>query len=465
MNARTERPAGDAARGTPGGGRFHDPPEADWLSCEEALARILAGARPMPATSVPASEALGRSVAETIRARATLPAWRNSAMDGFAVRSGDLPEGAGGAVRLPVAGRSYPGEVPLQGIPPGAAVRVMTGGPVPEGFDTVIRVEHTDGEAEPGLVVVGRTDDLGRHVRAAGRDMRRGRETVPAGTPVHSGSLPVVLASGRDPVSVHRRPRVGVLSSGDELVGMDRFDEVAAGRAIPDTNLAMIMAAVAESGSVPVDLGVAADDPAALRARLEAVGGVDALVTTGGASMGERDLLKRIMLDLGFRLDFWRARVRPGSPLSFGHLPRGGDLLPVFGLPGNPASAFVTFHVFVAPYLRARLGSARPRGITVVARTKEPLSSPPRLTHFLRVRLSEAEWGGRLDAERPGQARSESAHPAEPQRGLRCSLTGPQGSGLVRSLRDADGLAVVAEGVGHVEAGDPVPVLLLPGRC
>ena len=367
-------------------------------------------------------------------------------MDGFAVRSGDLDADKAGTIRLPVAGESYPGAVPLVGVPAGAAVRVMTGGSIPDGFDSVIRVEHTDGEAEPGFVVIHRTDDVGKHVRAAGKDMRAGSETVPAGAVVHSGSLPVLLASGCDPVPVYRRPRVGVLSSGDELVGMDRFDLVAAGRGVPDTNRAMMAAAVVEAGAVPVDLGVVADTPDALLEKLNSVGEVDALVTTGGASMGEKDLLKSVLLRLGFRLDFWRARVRPGSPLSFGHLPREGTPLPVFGLPGNPASAFVTFHVFVAPYLRARLGSSRPRGTTVEARTDTALISPPGLTHFFRVRLSDQTQG-----ERPGA-------------GLRCSLTGPQGSGLVRSLRNADGLAVVPEGVARVEVGEPVSVLLLPGR-
>ena len=442
-------------------------PKADWLSCDEALARILAHARPMSATSVAASRALGRTVAETIRARATLPAWRNSAMDGFAVRSGDI-EGFGdgladGTLRLPVAGESYPGAIPLAGVPAGAAVRVMTGGSVPEGFDSVIRVEHTDGEAESGFVVILRTDDLGKHIRAAGKDMRVGAETVPAGTVVHSGSLPVLLASGCDPVPVYRRPRVGVLSSGDELVGMDRFDRVAAGRGVPDTNRAMMAAGVVEAGAVPVDLGVVADSSGALLEKLESVGEVDVLVTTGGASMGDKDLLKRVLLRLGFQLDFWRARVRPGSPLSFGHLPRDGIPLPVFGLPGNPASAFVTFHVFVAPYLRARLGSLRPRGMTVEARTDTALSSPAGLTHFYRVRLSddagEKPSGDGTVPEAPGDAGAFTGGV-----GLRCSLTGPQGSGLVRSLRDADGLAVVPEGVSRVEEGDPVTVMLLPGR-
>ncbi|MDE2876165.1 MAG: molybdopterin molybdotransferase MoeA [Gemmatimonadota bacterium] len=431
--------------------------EADWLSCDEALARILAHARPMAATSVAVSRALGRCVSEPVRARATLPAWRNSAMDGFAVRSGDLEGFRDGAMRLPVAGESYPGAVPLAGVPEGAAVRVMTGGPVPDGFDSVIRVEHTDGEVEPGVVVIRRSDDVGKHIRAAGKDMRAGDVTVSAGTVVHSGSLPVLLASGCDPVAVYRRPRVGVLSSGDELVGIDRFDRVAAGRGVPDTNRAMMAAAVVEAGAVPVDLGVAADSPGALLEKLDSVGDIDVLVTTGGASMGDRDLLKRVLLRLGFELEFWRARVRPGSPVSFGHLPGEGTSLPVFGLPGNPASAFVTFHVLVAPYLRARLGSSRPRGTTVEARTDTALSSPAGVTQFYRVRLS-----GNVGEEASGEAAA--PEPAGRPGVLRCSLTGPQGSGLVRSLRDADGLAVVPEGVARVEQGEPVSVMLLPGR-
>ncbi len=437
--------------------------EADWLSCDDALARILARARPMPGTLVAASRALGRSVSEPVRARATLPAWRNSAMDGFAVRSGDLDGFGDGSVRLPVAGESYPGAIPPAGVPAGAAVRVMTGGPVPDGFDSVIRIEHTDGEAEPGFVVIRRADDVGKHVRAAGKDMRAGGETVPAGAVVHSGSLPVLLASGRDPVPVYRRPRVGVLSSGDELVGTEEFERVVAGRGVPDTNRAMVAAAVVEAGAVPVDLGVVADRPEALVERIGAAGEVDALVTTGGASMGDKDLLKGVLLSLGLRLDFWRVRVRPGSPLSFGRLPRGGTSLPVFGLPGNPASAFVTFHVFVAPHLRARLGSSRPLGTTVVARTDAALSSPPGLTHFYRVRLSgdACVWASG-EAAAPGAAGDRGTFAGGG--GLRCSLTGPQGSGLVRSLRDADGLAVVPEGVARVEAGDPVAVMLLPGR-
>ena len=432
-----------------------EPLEADWLSYEEALARVLADARPMPTATRSPSHAIGRSLAAPVVARATLPSWPNSAMDGFAVRSGTLAgRHAAGGIRLPVAGHAYPGSVPLEDVPAGAAVRIMTGGPLPAGFDSVIRVEHTDGEASPGFVIIRRTDDLGKHVRSPGKDMLRGEETVPAGAVVHSGSLPVIMASGADRLAVFRRPRVGVLSSGDELVGRDRFDLVVQGRGVPDTNRGMIAAAVAEAGGVPVDLGVAPDEPGALRAALESVEGVDVLVSTGGASMGEKDLLKRILLGLSFRLDFWRARVRPGSPLSFGHLRRGAGMLPVFGLPGNPASAFVTFHVFVAPYLRAMLGSRRPAGRVITAVTRTALGSPPRFTQFYRVKLS-----GPANA-----SSSREVAPPVPTAPVRCALTGPQGSGLVRSLRDAEGLAVVAEGTARIEAGQPVSVILLPGR-
>lgn len=429
--------------------------EADWLSYGEALARVLADARPTPAAAISPARAVGRHLAAPVAARATLPSWPNSAMDGFAVRSEEVAgRPAGGGIRLPVAGVSRPGSIPLEGVPAGEAVRIMTGGPVPAGFDSVIRVEHTDGEASPGFVVIHRTDDVGRHVRSPGKDMERGDETVPAGTVVHSGTLAVILASGVDRLAVFRRPRVGVLSSGDELVGQDHFELVIEGKGVPDTNRGMIAAAVAETGGVPVDLGVAPDDPRALRAALASVQGVDVLVSTGGASMGEKDLLKRILLGLEFRLDFWRARVRPGSPFSFGHLRRGRDDLPVFGLPGNPASAFVTFHVFVAPYLRAMLGSRRPAGTVITALTETALVSPPRLTQFYRVRLSGP-------ATEPSPWNAALTGPARP---VRCTLTGPQGSGLVRSLRNAEGLAVLPEGTARIEAGEPVSVMLLPGR-
>lgn len=441
---------------------------ADWLPYEEALRRILAEAVPTPAESVAVDQALGRRLGRDAVARATLPAWDNSAMDGFAVRSADVeeaaraqeagagtrrssaagaeaagPEAESAGIRLPVAGRAYPGDPPLQDVAPGSAVRIMTGAPLPAGFDSVVRVEHTDGEAQEGVVVLRRTDDLGRHVRKAGRDMTAGAEAAPAGAIVRSGSLAVLLACGETEVSVRRRPRVGVLSSGSELAGPDRFDEVAGGRAVPDTNRGMIAAAVAEAGGAPVDLGIAPDDADAVRRRLRRLGETDALVITGGASMGEKDLVKRALVPAGLQLRFWRARIRPGSPVSFGLLPRrGGERdVPVFGLPGNPASAFVTFHVLVAPFLRAVLGAPEPGGTFAMAVAGDELPGSAGTTQFLRVRLDRGIGG-----DMP-----------------RCRLCGPQGSGLVRSLRDADALAVLPEDTEWIERGEHVRLMLLAG--
>lgn len=414
---------------------------ADWLSYQEALGCVLEGAGPTPAEQAATNEVLGRSLAEPVRASATLPAWNNSAMDGFAVRSNDLPNPAPPNLRLPVAAVAYPGSVPLDDVPAGFAVRITTGAPLPVGFDSVIRVEHTDGEAEPGFVAVHRIDDLGRHVRAAGQDLQAGREAVPAGSVVHSGSLALLLACGRTEVAVRRRPRVGVLSSGSELAGPSRFRQVAQGRAVPDSNRGMIAAGVAEAGGKAVDLGVVADDATAIGKKIERLDELDVLVVTGGASMGERDLVKSVLARHGFELRFWRARVRPGSPVSFGFLPRAGRRVPVFGLPGNPASAFVAFHVLAVPYLRALLGVLDPRGVFAAATAGEDLTGPRGATQFLRVRLDRG-----LASDGPC-----------------CWLAGPQGSGLVRSLRDADGLAVVPEDVGRVARGEHVRVMLLPG--
>lgn len=430
--------------------------DADWLSYDDALTFVLKQARsaaPLPVREVPLAQTLGRSLAEPVLARATLPAWANSAMDGFAVRRAEVEKrmNAGSAnalLRLPVAGQAYPGSTPLRGVADDVAVRIMTGGPLPEGFDSVIRVEHTDGEAIPDWVTIHCTDDLGKHVRRPGQDMKKGDEIAPPGTVVHSGSLAVLLASGLAVAKVFRRPRVGVLSSGDELVDISDFSRVECGEGIPDSNRQMIAAAVAELGGLPVDLGVAGDSPEALDRCLAVAGQsdkIDLLVTTGGASMGERDLIKRVLLKRGLILGFWRACIRPGSPVSFGYLPQPTGDLPTFGLPGNPASAFVTFHTLVGPYLRARIRSSRPTGAIVLAHSADELLSPEKMTQFYRVRFTLLA------------ATSASARPQ-----VGCALTGPQGSGLVSSLRDADGLAVVPEGVSRIGTGEPVQVIVLP---
>jgi molybdopterin molybdotransferase len=261
---------------------------------------------------------------------------------------------------------------------------------------------------------------------------------VERGTRVTPGWTAVLAAAGCAGVDAHPPPRVAVLACGDELRAAGDLADVRAGRAIPESNGPMIAAAVRAAGGIPVRLGIARDDPTDLRQRISGARGCDLLVTLGGASMGEADLLKRVLLEDGLELDFWRVRMRPGSPVSFGHLPRPGESpLPTLGLPGNPASAFVTFQVLARPFLRRLAGDPRPHRQVVSARAGEAITAAPGLCHLFRVTVD--------------------ASPGAP--GVR--LAGPQGSGLVSGLGPAQGLAVVPEGVERVAEGDPLDVILL----
>jgi molybdopterin molybdotransferase len=413
---------------------------ADWLPLDEAVARLLGSVTPLPAVSLPLGDALGLVLARAVVAEATLPPFDNSAMDGYAVRAADVSGASDGSpVRLSVVGAVRAGDRPSAGVAPGQAVRIMTGAPIPPGADSVVRVEDTDAEAaRDGTVAVRSPRDAGRNVRPGGQDFRAGAAVVEAGTRVTPGWTAVIAAAGAGAVHVHPRPRVAVLACGDELRAAGDLADVRAGRAIPESNGPMIGAAIRAAGGVPVLLGIARDEPGDLRRHVERARGCDVLITLGGASMGEADLLKRVLLEDGLELDFWRVRMRPGSPASFGRLPRpGGPPLPTLGLPGNPASAFVTFQVLARPLLRRLGGDPSPHRRVVCARAAEPIASTPDLCHLFRVTL---ETTSTLPEAR---------------------LAGLQGSGLVSSLGPAQGLAVVPEGVHGVAAGDELDVILL----
>jgi len=409
---------------------------ADWLSVAEAQRRILDRAAPLPGEWVPLPTALGRALAEDVKATATLPPWDNAAMDGYAVRGEDLRQASPDVpVTLRVAGSLRAGGRPDVTVEPGQAVRIMTGAPVPRGADTVVRVEDTDGEAEPGLVRILRDRDAGRHVRPGGQDMKPGDVVLVQGASVHPGTVAVLAALGRDRAFVHRAPRVALVTTGDELRGADRYDEVLAGAGVPESNGPMLAAAVVAAGGVPMLSGIVPDDETSLRAAVAAAADADILVTVGGASMGEADLVKRVLEREGFEQDFWRVTMRPGSPFGFGWLPRGAARQPVFGLPGNPASAFVTFEIFVRPFLRALAGHKAIHRLRVRGKAAQELRGGKR-TLFLRVTLDAG-------------ATPPLVHGA-----------GPQGSGLVRGLGAAQGLAVVPA-MAILAPGDHVEVILL----
>jgi molybdopterin molybdotransferase len=407
-------------------------PVPDWLSVDDALDRVLLTCSPVHEERVAISKARGRALASDIQSRVDHPPWNNSAMDGFAVRSEDVAGASEESpVVLPVVDDVPAGGFPEGDLAPGTAVRVMTGAPVPEGATGVIRIEHTDGSRD-GRVLIRADSDARRNIRLSGEDLRRGNTILKAGTEVTPAVVGSLAAMGWPDVPVRRRPRVGVLSNGDELADFDDLDDVLAGRRIMNSNEHGLAALVSATGAEPVRLGIARDDRADVRRRIETAGEIDALITSAGVSVGDHDHVKEALDSLGMEHGFWRVRMRPGSPITFGVL----DGRPVFGLPGNPVSVMVTYHVFVEPALRALAGHARVKRRTIAVRAAEDIHSPEQLTHFFRVRLEPGVDGG-----------------------YEARLTGPQGSGILSSMVSADALAIVPEGRAGIERGEVVEVI------
>ncbi len=399
----------------------------------EASGRILQHITRLGVERVPLLDSLGRVLGEQVRAPMTLPAWANSAMDGYAVRAVDIdgvtPERP---VRLRVLETVAAGGFATQPVAAGSAIRIMTGAPLPEAADTVVRVEDTDGGTES--VVIRDARDARRNVRPRGEDFEEGDLLLDVGAALGAAQIGILASVGRSSADVFRRPRVAILGSGDELVDVDRFHEVLAGRKIISSNGYTLQALVRDAGGVPVHLGVAADDPASLRDHLQRAIGCDLLITSAGVSVGEFDYTRDVISALGAEMKFWRVRMRPGAPLGFGLL----GTMPWIGLPGNPVSAMVTFELFVRPVIRRMLGHTRlfRRPVSVVL--EERVTIGARLTHFLRAIVSTRDDG-------TATAR----------------LTGPQGSGILTSMSLANALLVVPEDHPVVEAGEMLHALPL----
>jgi molybdopterin molybdotransferase len=399
----------------------------------EASERILADIARLSAERVPLLQSAGRVLAERIVSPVTIPPWTNSAMDGYAVHGEDVARASNTApVRLPVAETIAAGAFPSRALGPGEAMRIMTGAPLPEGADTVVRVEDTD--AGVATVEVRDARDVGRNLRHRGEDIREGDVVLDAGQPIGAAQVGVLASVGAKEIAVFRRPRVAILGSGDELVDLDRFDEVVAGQKIVSSNSYTLHTLVASAGGVAVPLGNAPDDPGALRDSIRGADGCDLLLTSAGISVGEFDHTRDVLTSLGAEMKFWKVRMRPGAPLGFGLL-RG---MPWIGLPGNPVSAMVTFELFVRPAIRKMLGHVRLFRQPVKAVLEEDVSIGARLMHFLRAVLTAHE-DGRITAR----------------------LTGPQGSGILTSMSLANALLVVPEDRQRVAAGDVLTAIPL----
>jgi molybdopterin molybdotransferase len=403
------------------------------LSVPEAVNRIVGGVQPMPVERVALLDSLGRVLAAPVVSRLTLPAWDNSAMDGYAVRGADVEGATAQHPRvLRVLETVAAGQFPSRAVAAGEAVRIMTGAPLPSGADSVVRVEDTDGGVEQ--VVVRNSRDAGRNRRPRGEDLRSGDVVLPAGTPIGPAQIGLLASIGAAVVDVHRRPRVAILGSGDELVDLDKFDEALAGRRIVSSNSYALLALCRSTGAEPVNLGVVADAPEALRDALARSAGCDLLITTAGVSVGEFDHTRDVLASAGAKLDFWRVRMRPGAPLCFGSL----GPIPWIGLPGNPVSTMVTSELFVRPALRRMLGHCLLHRQPVPVVLEEQVTIAPGLTHFLRAIVRTGGDGART-----------------------ARLTGPQGSAILTSMSLANALLVVPEDRLRNEAGETLNALLL----
>lgn len=398
------------------------------LEPAEAISRILKAlddVAPLPAERVPIADALGRALADDVAAARPLPPFDNAQMDGYALRAEDVPRAG---ARLPVAFEIFAGGAPPPPLPPRSCARVFTGAPMPDGADCVEMQEEVTRQGASARF--RRAAERGRFVRPAGSDVASGAVALPRGTRVDPGAVGLLAALGRSEVAVHRRPRVALLSTGDEIVPID-------GAPVPgqifDSNSHALAAACVEAGAAPVRLPLARDDRATIERALSAADGFDVLVTSGGVSVGDKDLVRDVLEAGGTRLDFWRIAMRPGKPIAFGRRGRAA----VFGLPGNPASALVTFELFVRPALRRLAGLAGTGRARMTGRLAASFEKPSELTQFVRARA-------RLER---GEILLEPLH--------------AQGSGQLSSVTGFDALAVLPRGTARVRRGARVEAILL----
>jgi molybdopterin molybdotransferase len=398
-------------------------------SVEDHLAAVLASLPVPEPIELPLMDALGLVVAEEVTCEVTLPAFPNAAMDGYAAVAGDLADATVDApVHLPVVGEVVAGADSLPAVTPGRVVRIMTGAPLPAGADTVVPVETTSGGQ--GQVAYHRAYEPGANIRLPGEDLTPGLPLVAAGRRLGPADVGLLSAAGVTRVVCVPPPRVVVMSTGDELV--PAAEEPGPGR-LRDANGPMLAAMVRAAGGVPFSAGIVPDDRKALMYAFDTNRGhCDLFVCTGGASAGTRDLLPDVIGAMG-EVTSVKVAMKPGMPQIRGRI---GDT-PVLGLPGNPVSAFVSFEEFVRPAIRRLQGRRDVQRPTVHATVTDPLRSPPDKRSYLRVRLIRdgATW--------------------------LASPTGAQGSHVITSIAQADGLAVVPEDVTEVPAGEQVRVQLL----
>ncbi len=414
----------------------------NYISVEDALAQILKHFQPLEAERVPLLESLGRVLSKDVVSGMNVPPFNNSAMDGYAVRAEDIAHASRERpVALHVIGDLAAGYTTQKAVEPMTAMRIMTGAPLPAGADTVVRFEETSEAAESResrqdhkTVQILKAIRKGDNIRAAGEDIHAGEVVLPKGTVVRPAEIGVLASLGFKEVEVHRRPRVAILATGDELVGID--DPIAPGK-IRNSNEYTNAAAVLRTGGIPIQLGIARDNMADLTGKIRAGldAGADLFITSAGVSVGDYDMVKDVLNSEG-AMHFWQVKMKPGKPLAFGVL-HGSKPVPLLGLPGNPVSALMSFEVFARPAILTMLGKKQLSRPTVRAVLQENVENSADRRNFIRVHVEKS--GDRLVAR----------------------STGEQGSGILTSVARANGLLVVPEDVKLVRAGETVDIQML----
>jgi len=423
---------------------------ASMLTVEAALERVLSVFQPLEPERVPILDALGRALAEDVYAGEDIPPYANSSMDGYAVLSADTAgASADHPTRLRVVGEIAAGHVPEAKVTPGTAVRIMTGAPLPLGADAVVKVEDTASDQE--WVDVYAEVPPGNYIRPAGEDVRQGELVLPKSTHLRPQEIGMLATLRHKEALVHRRPRVAILATGDEVLGIDQ--PLAPGK-IRNANSYSNAAQVLKHGGVPLLMGIAHDSVEDLTTKIRAglAQDIDLFLTSGGVSVGDFDLVKDVLAAEG-DIAFWRVRMKPGKPLAFGHLriptytsgaspPRaggteGGRTVPILGLPGNPVSVMVSFEMFVRPAIWRMLGRTDLARPTLQATLMDEIAHKDERRHYVRVRVEEC------DGE------------------IRAYLTGDQGSGILSSMVKANALAIIPEDWDHALADARVQVMML----
>jgi len=399
------------------------------ISVHDALTMILETIPPLGGERIGLLQAVGRVLAEEVRSEREVPPFANSAMDGYAVRWDDVRDaGAEQPIALGVLEVIQAGAMPTQTVTAGTASKIMTGAVIPPGADTVIRVEDT--EEQGGRVWVKRPERLGTHIRASGEDIHRGQVVLGNGRVLRPADVGLLASAGRSTVLVRQRPRVAILSTGNELV---EVDEALRPGQIVNSNAYTLAAAVQEAGGQPVPLAIARDTLEEIRAALSEAVRHDVVLSTGGVSVGDFDFVKAAMDELGIRRLFWQVAQRPGKPLTFGLLRER----PYFGLPGNPVSALVCFYLYVRPALGRMMGQEKLFPPVVSATVGEDIPKAKGLTEFVRCRLT-----------------CTNGHYA-------VHSTGSQSSGVLSSLSLGEGLAIGPPELALLPKGMSVKVMVL----